>query len=140
MDETLFNEMFKKFQNAGQDALIMNHYELADYMFKEHHYKKSIPQWKEFLLNPKIQEYIQAEFAIISESNMRKVIASVNEDEKSVGKAQTINALLTAAEKTTNKKDGNIIIYSYILPNEQQMKATNTEVIKRDPFKKDKEN
>lgn len=140
MDETLFNEMFKKFQNAGQDALIMNHYELADYMFKEYHYKKSVPQWKEFLLNPKIQEYIQAEFAIISESNMRKVIASVNEDEKSVGKAQTINALLTAAEKTTNKRDGNIIIYSYILPNEQQMKATNTEVIKRDPFKKDKEN
>lgn len=140
MEEALFNEMFKKFQNAGQDALIMNHYELADYMFKEYKYKKSIPQWKEFLLNPKIQEYIQAEFAIISESNMRKVIASVNEDEKSVGKAQTINALLTAAEKTTNKRDGNIIIYSYILPNEQQMKATNTEVIKRDPFKKDKEN
>ena len=140
MDETLFNEMFKKFQNAGQNALIMNHYELADYMFKEHKYKKSISQWKEFLLTPKIQEYIQAEFAIISESNMRKVIASVNEDEKSVGKAQTINALLTAAEKTTNKRDGNTIIYSYILPNEQQMKATNTEVIKRDPFKKDKEN
>ena len=140
MEDALFNEMFKKFQNAGQDALIMNHYELADYMLKEHKYKKSIPQWKEFLLNPKIQEYIQAEFAIISESNMRKVIASVNEDEKSVGKAQTINALLTAAEKTTNKRDGNIIIYSYILPNEQQMKATNTEVIKRDPFKKDKEN
>lgn len=137
MEDTLFNEMFKKFQNAGQNTLTMNHYELADYMFKEHNYKKSISQWKEFLLNPKIKEYIQAEFAIISESNMRKVIASVNEDEKSVGKAQTINALLSAAEKTTNKRDGNIIIYSYILPNEQQMKATNTEIIKRDPFKKE---
>lgn len=139
MEDALFNEMFKKFQNAGQDALIMNHYELSQYMLDKFKYKKSIPQWKEFLLNPKVQEYIQAEFAIIAESNMRKVIASVNEDEKSVGKAQTINALLSAAEKTTNKKDGNIIVYSYILPNEQQMKATNTEVIKRDPFKKDKE-
>lgn len=140
MEDALFNEMFKKFQNAGQDALIMNHYELAQYMLEKFKYKKSVPQWKVFLLNPKVQEYIQAEFAIIAESNMRKVIASVNEDEKSVGKAQTINALLTASEKTTNKKDGNIIVYSYILPNEQQMKAANTEVIKRDPFKKDKEN
>ena len=139
MLDTLFNEMFKKFQNAGQEALIMNHYELTAFMSEKYNYKKQITDWKEFLLNPKVQEYIQAEFAIIAESNMRKVIASVNEDEKSVGKAQTINALLSAAEKTHNKREGNTIIYSYILPNEQQMKATNTEVIKRDPFKTNKE-
>ena len=43
--------------------------------------------------------------------------------------------MLSANEKTSNKREGNIIIYSYILPNEQQSKAPNTEIIKRDPFK-----
>lgn len=135
MTDIVFNEMFKMFKKAGQDVLIMNHYEITNYMKEELKYIRPIEDWKDFLSNPGIQEYIKTEFAIIAESNMRKIIATVDEDDKSAGKAQLINAMLSATKDTSNKRDGNIIVYSYILPNEQQKKATNTQVITRDPFK-----
>lgn len=135
MEQKLLDEMLKKFKAAGQNALIMNHYELADFMHTNHNYKKSVDIWREFLKEPIVQEYIRSEFAIISESNTRKIIAAVDADDKSVGRAQLINAMLSASEKTSNKREGNIIIYAYVLPNEQQSKAPNTEIIKRDPFK-----
>ena len=140
MEQKLLNEMLTKFKQAGQDALIMNHYELADFMHIHHNYKKPIDTWRQFLKEPIVEEYIKSEFAIISESNTRKIIASVDSDEKSVGKAQLINAMLAANEKSSGNREGNIIIYSYILPNEQQSKAKNTEIIKRDPFKGGSEN
>jgi hypothetical protein len=49
---------------------------------------------------------------------MRKVISAVDDEDKSVGRAQLINAMLNAKDKTGSKRDGNTIIYSYILPNE----------------------
>lgn len=127
----LDEKMFKEFQTTGRDALIMNHYEL-EVMFPDY----SLDQWREFLQDPKVQEYIRSEFAIIQESEMRKVIASASENDTPVGKAQLINAMLNASEKVGSKREGNIIVYAYVLPNEEQAKATNTEVIKRDPFKK----
>ena len=135
MEETTLNEMFKMFKKAGQEVLIMNHYEIKEFMQNKFHYIKDIQEWKDFLSDPFIQEYIKSEFAIIAESNMRKIIATVDGDDKSAGKAQLINAMLSATTNNSNKREGNIIIYSYILPNEQQSKATNTQVIKRDPFK-----
>lgn len=135
MEETKLQEMFKMFKKAGQDALIMNHYEITEFMKNEFKYIKDIQDWKDFLSDPYIQEYIKTEFALIAESNMRKIISTVDEDDKSAGKAQLINAMLSATKDNSNKREGNIIIYSYILPNEQQSKATNTQVIRRDPFK-----
>lgn len=123
-------DMLKLFKQAGRTALIMNHYELT-----ENYPEYSLEQWRTFLQDPKVQDYIRSEFAIIQESEMRKVIASASENDTSVGKAQLINAMLNATEKVGSKKDGNIIIYSYVLPNEEQAKALNTEIIKRDPFK-----
>lgn len=128
------NKMFELFKKAGQEVLIMNHYELTEH-FKTH--KFSVDAWREFLLDPRVQEYIRAEFAIIQESNMRKVISAVDDEDKSVGRAQLINAMLNAKDKTGSKRDGNTTIYAYILPNEEQAKAANTEVVKRDPFKED---
>ena len=127
---TAFEQIWAKFTKSGEKVLIMNHYELYEFLDK----KFSIEDCKAFLLNPKTQEYIKQEFSIISESNMRKIISGVGENDNSVGKAQLINAMLSATEKTSGKREGNIIIYSYILPNENQAKATNTQVIKRDPF------
>lgn len=39
------NKMFELFKKAGQDVLIMNHYELTEH-FKTH--KISIDAWREF--------------------------------------------------------------------------------------------
>lgn len=127
----LDEKMFEIFKKAGRNVLIMNHYELEN--FKPEY---SLDQWREFLQEPKVQEYIRSEFAIIQESEMRKVISNASDNDTSVGKAQLINAMLNATEKVGSKREGNIIIYSYVLPNEEQAKATNTEIIKRDPFKK----
>jgi len=129
----LNEKMFKIFENAGRNALIMNHYELEE-MFPEY----PLDQWRAFLQDPKVQEYIRSEFAIIQESEMRKVISSASENDTSVGKAQLINAMLNATDKIGGKREGNIIIYSFVLPNEEQAKAPNTEVIKRDPFKEER--
>ena len=129
----LNEKMFKIFQNAGRTALIMNHYELEE-KFPEY----SLDQWRGFLQVPRVQEYIRSEFAIIQESEMRKVISSASENDTSVGKAQLINAMLNATDKVGGKREGNIAIVSFVLPNEEQAKAPNVEIIKRDPFKEER--
>ena len=119
-------EIYKKF---GQEALKANHYSLAAMS------EINDPAlWKEFLMEQDVNDYINQETAILQQAEFRSILLNTARD-NSAGRAQLINAFMSVSNKQ-NKKEGPIVIYSYIPLNEQQMKAGNIEINKTDPFRK----
>lgn len=111
-----------------EDSLFMTHYELA----KETEY--GTPQlWKEFLMDSRVAEYIRTEVQVYKEAQMRKLLKNVNDNERSVGAAQMLNALGKIVEND-NKKEGELIVYSYVPVNERERHAPNVQINQKDLF------
>ena len=68
-----------------------------------------------------------------SKAEFRSILLNTARD-NSAGRAQLINAMMSVNNKQT-KREGPVIIYSYIPLNAQQLKAENIEINKNDPFK-----
>lgn len=122
-------ELWEIYKNFGQEALKANHYTLAT--------MTSITDpalWKEFLMEQDVNDYINQETAILQQAEFRSILLNTARD-NSAGRAQLINAFMSVNNKQS-KKEGPIVIYSYIPLNEQQMKAGNIEINKTDPFRK----
>ena len=116
------------YKELGADALKANHYTLA----------AATPEtnpsvWKEFLMETDVNDYINQETTILQQAEFRSILLNTTR-ENSVGRAQLINAMMSVSNKQS-KKEGPIVIYSYIPLNEQQLKASNIEINKTDPFK-----
>jgi hypothetical protein len=126
---SLKTELWTAYKGLGADALKANHYDLAN----KTEYKD--PElWKEFLMEQDVSEYINQETAILQAAEFRSILLNTARD-NSAGRAQLINAMMSVNNKQ-NKKEGPVVIYSYIPLNEQQLKASNIEINKKDPFKK----
>lgn len=122
-------DLWKYYKGLGADALKANHYLLATLT------PINDPAiWKEFLMESDVSDYINQETAILQQAEFRSILLNSARD-NSAGRAQLINAMMSVNQKQ-NKKEGPIVIYSYIPLNEQQMKASNIEINKTDPFKK----
>lgn len=122
--------MFELFKANGKDALKCNHYELVGLL------GYGTPDlWKEFLQDPDVSTYIQKESELLQSAEFRKILFGVSDNDTSVGKAQLINAMMAVTNKQS-KKEGPVIIYSYIQPNAQQINAENIKQITEDPFLK----
>ena len=122
-------QLWEVYKNLGQNALKANHYTLAA--------ETSISDaalWKEFLMEQDVNDYINQETAILQQAEFRSILLNTARD-NSAGRAQLINAFMSVNNKQS-KKEGPIVIYSYIPLNEQQLKASNIEINKKDPFKK----
>ena len=129
INKKLKEELWIHYKALGADALKANHYTLA----------VTTPiddpaLWKEFLMEPDVSEYINQETALLQQAEFRSILLNTARD-NSAGRAQLINAMMSVNQKQ-NKKEGPIVIYSYIPLNEQQMKAPNIEINTTDPFKK----
>lgn len=123
-------QLFVLFKEQGKEALKANHYDLVGLI------GKGTPDlWKEFLQDPDVNEYIKKETELLQAAEFRKILFDVSDKDTSVGKAQLINAMVAITDKQT-KKEGPIVIYSYIQPNEQQANAENIRRITEDPFLK----
>lgn len=121
-------EMWAAFKALGQEALKANHYTLSATT------TISDPQlWKDFLMESDVNEYIQQETALLQEAEFRSILLNTARD-NSAGRAQLINAFMNANNKQ-QKKDGPIVIYSYVPLNEQQMKSAHIEINPKDIFK-----
>lgn len=121
-------ELWLLYKNLGAEALKASHYTLA----------ATTPVtdpaiWKEFLMETDVNDYINQETAILQSAEFRNILLNTTR-ENSVGRAQLINAMMSVSNRQ-NKKEGPIVIYSYIPLNEQQLKASNIEINKTDPFK-----
>lgn len=128
MTEEQKQELLVLFKAQGKDALKANHYDLVGLI------GKGTPDlWKEFLQDSEVNDYIKKETELLQAAEFRKILFDVSDKDTSVGKAQLINAMMSITEKQT-KKEGPVVIYSYIQPNEQQANAENIKRITKDPF------
>ena len=120
-------QLWEVYKNLGQNALKANHYTLAT--------ETDIDDpalWKEFLMEQDVNDYINQETAILQQAEFRSILLNTARD-NSAGRAQLINAFMSVNNRQ-NKKEGPIVIYSYIPLNAQQMKAGNIEINDKDPF------
>lgn len=122
-------ELWALYKSLGADALKANHYTLAATTTVN-----DPAIWKEFLTEQDVNDYITQETAILQQAEFRSILLNTARD-NSAGRAQLINAMMSVNQKQ-NKKDGPVVIYSYVPLNEQQMKASNIEINRIDPFKK----
>ena len=121
-------ELWHHYKQLGADALKANHYALAAKT------PISDPEiWKEFLMETDVNDYINQETALLQSAEFRKILLNTERD-NSAGRAQLINAMMSVNNKQ-NKKEGPVVIYSYVPLNDQQMKASNIEINEKDPFK-----
>ena len=121
-------QLWGYYKALGAEALKANHYTLA----------LTTPEtnpavWKEFLMEQDVSDYINQETALLQQAEFRTILLNTAKD-NSAGRAQLINAMMSVNNKQ-NKKEGPIVIYSYIPLNEQQMKASNIEINNKDPFR-----
>lgn len=128
-------------KSTQKEVLWTNYKQLGEEGLKANHY--TLPQltnygtpdlWKEFLMESDVAEYIAQETAILQQAEFRNILLNTARD-NSAGRAQLINAMMSVNQKQS-KKEGPIVIYSYIPLNEQQLKANNIEINKKDIFKK----
>jgi hypothetical protein len=84
-------------------------------------------------MEPDVSEYINQETALLQQAEFRNILLNTQRD-NSAGRAQLINAMMGVNNKT-QKKEGPVIIYSYIPLNAQQQKADNINILDHDPFK-----
>lgn len=120
--EQLTNAQFKdckeQFLQLGEKALYLTHYQLA----VETRIKDPV-QWKMFLTDPRIADYISSEMNLIRSASINEIIHKAP-NSKSVGQAQLINALVKIDEASADKS-GPIFIYSYVPLNAEQEFAPN---------------
>lgn len=128
MTATKKAQLWQMYKALGADALKANHYTLALTTAEN-----NPAVWKEFLMEQDVNDYINQETAILQQAEFRSILLNTARD-NSAGRAQLINAMMSVNNKQS-KKEGPIIIYSYIPLNEQQLKAPNIEINTKDPFK-----
>lgn len=116
------------FNELGKAAFTMTHWDLAAQS------SFSADEWREFLTNPAVSQYIRDEINAISEIESRKIIMDVSKNSKSTGTAQTLIAL-DKIRGGGSQKGGPIFIYTYIPPNAREQHAQNVQQLDVDPFK-----
>lgn len=113
-----FERCKQQFLSLGELALTMNHYQLA----LETNIEDPV-LWKQFLLDPRITDYINSEMNIIRNASINEIVKQAP-NSRSVGQAQLINALVKIDE-TAADKNGPVFIYSYVPLNDEQKFAPN---------------
>ena len=131
MNPELKDALWEKFEALGQKALTMSHYDLAEEVEGT-----TKDEWRDFLNEADVAEYIKNEMRIISDSIQKRMITDIiTGGDKSVGRAQIINTLDKINDEVA-KKDGPIFIYSYVPLDAQQEQAENTIKLNKDIFKR----
>lgn len=119
----------EKFNSIGEDAVYLNHYELA--LATPEHMTASL--WRMFLTDPRVQKFLSEELTLLQQTSVLKMMKNIDQS-RSTGQAQLLNTLVQQS-KDTEKKSGPIFIYSYVPLNEEECYAPNLHIEESDPFK-----
>ena len=122
--ETKFIELQGLFNDIGQSALFLTHYELAEMT------GESPIDWKQFLMDPRVSAYIAEELEMIKKTKVAVMLNTVDTN-KNTGQAQLLNTLLNQT-KGSDKKEGPVFIYTQVPLNDQEIKANNVKVYNED--------
>ena len=112
-----FNEL------KPEDRLSMSAYDLAE-LTEIDNYER----WINFLKHPAIAQKMEEEVNLYIVSQQRKLMQTATIDDKSVGKAQLIQAMQKAANDDRGSQSGNIFVYNYIPLNKNEAKRPNVKV------------
>lgn len=125
-----FETLFAAFKKHAPDSLKANHYDLPLIT------GLGVPEdWKTFLMEPKVCDYISQETALLQDAEFRALLFGISNNDTSVGKAQLINAMSNLNNKD-RRKESPVVIYSYVPLNFQQKKAENVQINPNDIFEK----
>ena len=116
-EETKFIELQDLFNNIGEQALFMSHYELAEVS------GESPIDWKQFLMDPRVVAFIAEEMDMLKKSKVAVMLSQVDTN-KNTGQAQLLNTLLNQT-KASDRKEGPVFIYTQIPLNEEEEHASN---------------
>lgn len=119
-NEKEFIDLQNLFNQIGQEALFMTHYELAEYS------GESPITWKHFLMDPRVGAFISEEMDMLKRSKVALMLKDVDTN-KNTGQAQLLNTLLNQT-KGTDKKEGPAFIYTQIPLNSEEQYAENTRI------------
>lgn len=111
-----------------EKRLEMSHFELADATAI-----RNSDAWLKFLSDPDVKRSRAEEVKVYKESQTNKLISRVTSNDKSVGAAQLISAL-TKEDKTEEKREGPVCIYTYVPTNARQDLADNVQKLDSDVF------
>lgn len=125
-NDPTFQEMQELFNALNpQEAIFMSHYQLAE--------ATGIPanQWKDFLTHPAVSIWMSQEINLFKEYQLKQMIRSATDNEKSVGAAQMINSL-TKTLNESQVKTGPHIIYTHVPLTPAQKAGSTVESIELD--------
>lgn len=110
-----------------EEFLFMNHYDLANKINQW-----TADQWKLFLINPKVSNWLTSELDIYTKSQQRKAIKmATDKNANSVGAAQMLNSLDRVIATNTKDSTGPAFIVMHI-PITDAQRDTPTDVIEYD--------
>lgn len=118
-NEKDFKELQDAFNLIGEEALYMNHYELAEKS------GDSPIAWKHFLMDPRVTAFTAEELDMLKKSKVAVMLRSADTN-KVTGQAQLLNTLLNQT-KQSDKKEGPVFIYTQIPLNAQEQHAINVQ-------------
>lgn len=121
------HKMLDVFNDIGQDALYMSHYELSEVS------AYSANDWREFLFLPEVSEYITRETELLRDVEIKKLLKDISSKKGQVGTAQILTALNKIKETKTNK-EGPAFVYCYIPLTTKEQEADNIIMLDDDPF------
>lgn len=123
-NEKEFIDLQNLFNQIGQEALFMSHYELAERS------GESPITWKHFLMDPRVGAFIAEEMDMLKRSKVALMLKDVDTN-KNTGQAQLLNTLLNQT-KGTDKKEGPAFIYTQIPLNSEEQYAENIRIYHED--------
>ena len=131
--EEKFKTMEELFLRLTNRAIAMNHYDLWN-EFRVEHPELDISDWRNFLMDTRVSDYIASEFDTIKLTELRKIIMDIN-NSRSVGQAQIVNSLIKILDEDEKKSDsGPAFVYCYVPLNDEQKQAENVIELDTDPF------
>lgn len=120
-------QLQEAFNSHSQDALYWDHYQLA-----EHTPGTTAQQWKEFLTDPRVSDYISDEFKLLKQAKFRATLRDMD-NITNTAQAQLLNSILNHEEKNQGK-EGPYFVYTYIPLNKEEEHADHTKELDEDPF------
>lgn len=121
--QELYNELDPEMR------ITMSHFDLAQMTEQTDH-----EVWLRFLKDPRVNDSINEELQVYKMAQQRKLISQATVDGRSTGLAQMITSLGKEIE-SSNGKEGDVFVYSYVPLTTSEKKAPNTNVCERDLFK-----
>jgi len=128
-EQTLMLELQDAFNKVGiREAIFLDHYDLEELT--------QIPasKWKLFLKDPLVADFILEELTMYRDKQIREILRTAKDSERSIGVAQMINALskLDLDQMSTNNK---VFIYSYVPLDREEQNADNVRELVDDVFR-----